>query len=165
MYIVVLIISLLIFNNPMPIQPENTVHSGAMQMAWTMDEHNMHVELSSPTDGWLAIGFNTQSQLKGSMLIMARVRDGKAEVVDHYVVMPGVYRPFVEQGSPPVAFDVSGKETAAGTEVSFSLRLNHYGPLETMLEKGQAYFLHMAYSLDDNFQHHSVHRTLETITL
>lgn len=142
-----------------------TIESGGMIMNWSVQEDHINIELLSPRQGWVAVGFNNSNALKGSMLLMARVRNGKAEVVEHYVIAAGNYQPAKVLGSSPIVTDISGSEDMTGTSISFKLPLDHSGPHHIALVEGRDYFVHLAYSLDDDFQHHSISRTLEQLTL
>ena len=168
MIVVTLIICTLMnlaFESTDPSQKEKMATSNGMIMTWNIHGDQADITLHSPRQGWVAVGFNTKRALAGSMLIMCRVVDGKAEVVEHYVLAPGDYRPVNELGSSPIVSGISGMENEDGTTISFTVPLGFSGPHHVQLLAGQQYALHMAYSMEDDFQHHSISRTLEQITL
>ena len=134
-----------------------------MKVSWRATEGMVHFELTAPVTGWMAIGLNTSSQLEGTYLIMARVVDDKAEVVEHKVISPGVYRPFQELDTGTAVADIHGNEGEGTTTVSFSLPEMNVSPLAFPVNEGQDYKLLMAYSVSDDFQHHSIMRTSDTI--
>lgn len=134
-----------------------------MQVSWRASEGKVHFGLTAPVAGWLAIGLNTSDQLKGTYLLMARVVKGQAEVVEHKVISPGVYRPFHELGADMAVSNIHGSEREGSTTVSFSLPEMNVSPLAFPMQEGQSYTLLMAYSVSDDFQHHSIMRTSEVI--
>jgi hypothetical protein len=134
-----------------------------MQVSWQASEGRVHFELTAPVTGWMAIGLNTSDELTGTYLLMARVVEGQPEVVEHKVIAPGVYRPFQELDTSTAVTDIHGSEKEGITIVSFSLPEMKISPLALPIHEGQDYTLLMAYSISDDFQHHSIMRTLETI--
>lgn len=134
-----------------------------MQVRWRASEGQVHFELTAPVTGWVAIGLNTSDELKGTYLIMTRVVEGQAEVVEHKVISPGVYRPFHELGTDTMVSNIQGGERQGTTTISFSLPEINVSPLALPMQQGLSYTLLMAYSISDDFQHHSIMRTSEAI--
>ncbi|MEQ9301728.1 MAG: DOMON domain-containing protein [Cyclobacteriaceae bacterium] len=140
-----------------------TIIKQQLQVNWRASDGQVHFDLTAPTAGWVAIGLNSGDELTGTYLIMTRVVEGQAEVVEHKVMSPGVYRPFHELGAETAVSNVHGSERKGNTTVSFSLPELNASPLAMPMQEGQSYMLLMAYSISDDFQHHSIMRTSEVI--
>ena len=136
-----------------------------MTVQWQHEHSFVRFALSAPTHGWLAIGFNENSDLSGTYLIMARVRDGFVQITEHKVLQPGKYLPVMELGGKAMIFDCQGQETADSTIISFCIPTGLYGACQKDLSSGLPYHFTMAYSRSDDFQHHSVMRTSERMAL
>ena len=116
-------------------------------------------KMNAPTDGWVAIGFNTQDQLAGTNLIMGCVKSGKTIVEDRHTVRPGHYPTVVELGGTSAVSETSGLENDHYTTISFTIPLKAVDQYHHDLEPGNEYTVLMAYSREDDFLHHSIMRT------
>jgi len=117
------------------------------------------------TDGWVAVGFNENSSLIGTYLLMGRVKDGKPEIVEHYTSKPGSYKPIIQYGIASQIKFISGTEAGNFTKLKFSIPVAAASKYHKELLTDSKWTLLMAYSLDDDFQHHSIMRTSVDIKL
>ena len=132
-----------------------------MEVDWELKGQHIHFEASSPTQGWIAIGINSQNRLAGTHLIMLCVDDEGVSCEEFLVLAPGDYRPMKQLGLPPVVEKTSGEETATGTSVKFKLPLEAPGPYRHSLKDHADMYLLMAYAREDDFSHHSIVRTMK----
>lgn len=145
---------------------QNRIEKNGMTVQWYYESNTIVFELSSPKQGWVAIGFNEENTLKGAHLIMARVSSNNiVDVTEHYTIKPGTYKPFIDLGETSQAKVISGSENDKGTTVKFQLPILPPHKLAKDLSQGKSYNLTMAYSLDDDYQHHSIMRTSVKIEL
>ncbi|MFK7849256.1 MAG: DOMON domain-containing protein, partial [Rhodothermales bacterium] len=136
-----------------------------MKFAWGFDEDKLTCKLSAPASGWLAVGFNTEKGLAGTNLVMAAVEKGRPEISDRYILGAGDHRDVVSLGGTPAATLLEGQETATHTSVHFEINLAASDQWHHVLEEGSTIHLLLAYSQEDDFQHHSVMREHLEITL
>lgn len=136
----------------------NTVSFRGMTVAWSFEADRIHFKLSAPTDGWVAIGFNQHEGIQDTYLIMGRVANKRVEVVEHYTLSPGNYQPILELGETEQVRNIRGGAEVGITQLSFSLPLKAKGQYQKDLFQGMEYYLIMAYSQEDDFQHHSIMR-------
>ncbi|MCI4667235.1 MAG: DOMON domain-containing protein [Bacteroidia bacterium] len=141
------------------------IEKNDMKVSWEFEKDVINIRLSAPTQGWIAIGFNEVSGLKGNYLLMARVVEGKAELVEHFVFAPGDYQAITKSSPNPKVIEVSGQEENGTTDISFSLKGNFSDEFRKSLVPKKDYHLLMAYSVSDNFKHHSRMRTSIKIRL
>ncbi|NJK83355.1 MAG: hypothetical protein HC912_05580 [Saprospiraceae bacterium] len=142
----------------LPEKPKKVVQNG-MTLEWRIAEGRIWVSMHAPTQGWLAIGFNEQSGLPNTNLIMASVRGEQLVLSDRYVVAVGHHQSIAELGGTPSAEGGSAKETSEGTTIEFSLPLKAKDQYHVDLEEGKKYYVLMAFSREDDFAHHSMMRT------
>ena len=141
------------------------IEKNGMKLRWKVEGENLICELSAPTKGWIAMGFNTQSGLSKTNLIMGAIRKGKAVVEDHHILSPGVHKKMEALGAKSLIHSISGKETTEGTRIQFSIPLNPKDSYHHHLKKGNTYYVLLAYSWEDDFDHHSAMRTEVEIIL
>jgi len=149
-------------------QPQDTmkeVHKNNMIVRWKMEKESIYFEMEAPTNGWVAIGFNETTSLAGTYLLMGRIRNGKAEVVEHYTERPGNYKPIADLGIPNQVISISGDEKGNLTKLKFSIPISKSSKYHKQLSKETKWTLLLAYSVDDDFQHHSIMRTSMEIIL
>ena len=148
---------------PQDAEPANSITKNDMTVTWKHKEARVHFEMKAPTNGWVAIGFNTSQSITGTYLLMGRVVNGVAEVVEHYTLSPGKYKPLETLGAESAVEDVAGSETQEGTTLKFSLPISALNTYARNLSRGETYVLLMAFSREDDFQHHSMMRTAEKV--
>jgi len=136
-----------------------------MTVKWNIEQEIIHIEMEAPTDGWVAIGFNESTSLSGTYLLMGRVINGNAEIVEHYTDKPGSYKPIAEYGIANQTDLLSGEETENLTRIRFSIPISAASTYHKELLPKSTWNLLMAYSLEDDFQHHSIMRTSVNIEL
>ena len=142
-----------------------TIEKNGMKITWTYEGERIHFTISAPTQGWVTIGFNQSTHIKGAYLLMGRVVDNVAEVVEHYTLQPGKYVPIETLGAMPSVDHAKGNQTGKRTEISFSLPIIPGSQYQKSLKAGNEYIMIMAYSQEDDFQHHSIMRTSVEIEL
>lgn len=150
----------------MSAQEPKSVSKNGMTVSWIFDETgNIQFRLSAPLKGWVAIGINTEEQLVGSNLIMASVKGETLSISDKYVVGLGDPRDMEKLGAHSKASLISGQEDDAGTIVEFAIPAKSEDQYHFDLQKGKVIYLTMAFSVDDDFGHHSRMRTMVKVTL
>lgn len=156
-------ILMMVFQNEL--QEWKQVEKNGMVVRWAIQQDRLHFEMTAPTRGWVAVGLNTKDQLEGTNLIMGAVEEEFYRIDDRYIVAPGNHRSMGELGSTDQIRNRYGKEDQTHTVVQFTIptaAVDHY---HQTLVAGKPYFLLMAYSAEDDFDHHSIMRTTIKINL
>tara|TARA_R110000850_G_scaffold84412_3_gene181173 strand:+ start:318 stop:830 length:513 start_codon:yes stop_codon:yes gene_type:complete len=151
----------LVPNNSWP----NTIQKNGMTVNWKHQGDRVFFEMSAPTNGWVAIGLNPDEGITGTYLLMGRVVNGKAELVEHYTIAPGNYQPIESLGGEIAVKDIDGEETGNSTTIRFSLPVETGSKYQTPLTQSLEYNMLIAFSRDDDFKHHSMMRTSISIKL
>lgn len=136
-----------------------------MTVRWKIEQEFILFEMEAPSNGWVAIGFNETSSLTGTYLLMGRVKNGKAEVVEHYTDKPGSYKPIIQYGVASQITNISGTELEKFTRLKFVIPIKAASSYHKELLSDSEWTFLMAYSIDDDFQHHSIMRTSVDIKL
>jgi hypothetical protein len=145
--------------------PMKEIKKNNMSVKWKIEKDIIHFEMQAPTEGWVAIGFNETASLTGTYLLMGRIRDGRAEVMEHYTDKPGSYRPISDYGISSRTKAITGTESGDFTRLKFSLPVAAASKYHKELLPGTKWTLLLAFSLADDFQHHSIMRTSLEIKL
>ena len=155
----------------LPYQPAASISNGkkveknGMAFEWQIEGAILKCKVSAPGTGWVAIGFNPENELSGTNLIMGSVAGKDCTISDRFIVQPGLHQAISELGGREQLLDPKGVEVDGNTILEFSMPLNSSDVYHHTLKAGQGYHLLLAYSRDDDFQHHSIMRTSVFITL
>jgi hypothetical protein len=121
--------------------------------------------VEAPTKGWVLIGFNQKSDIVGSYLVFGTVKDKASIYLDKYV------RGFAD----PVSVSGLGEESdlqmlrlqesEGSTYFTFSLPIKSQCAHCPSFPVGSRQYIWLAYSVSDDFDHHSRKRIGRWITL
>ena len=143
---------------------EQQVERSGMSVRWYVEGDELFVTMKAPTTGWVAVGFNTQPTLDGSLLILGAVENGKVRVEEH-IAQPPKHPTRISLGGSNALRRFEAKEQDGETQVSFVLNLAARDRLAPALSLGALVHLTLAFSQEDDFDHHSIMRTSVQITL
>lgn len=141
------------------------ISKNKMTVKWKIDQEFIHFDMEAPTDGWVAIGFNETASLAGTYLLMGRIRNGKAEIVEHYTNQPGSYKPIAAYGITNQVLSITGNEIGSNTRLRFTIPISAASKYHKDLLPDTNWSMLIAYSVADDFQHHSIMRTSVNIKL
>jgi hypothetical protein len=142
-----------------------TISQNGMIVTWYHQNERIYFGISAPTEGWVAIGFNFSDDIKGTYLLMGNVINDKPNVVEHYTVSAGNYKPIKAFAVPSQVQHIEGVENNNNTVLNFSVPVKAKSKYQKDLSPGLKYVLHIAYSREDDFQHHSMMRSTVNISL
>ena len=95
---------------------------------------------------------------------MGAVKDTATTLSDRYIIAPGRHQPIPALGGTEDLVLLEGRETVEGTTISFSIPTTS-DSWRKRLRQGSTYHLLFAYSMDDDFNHHSLMRRHVKVTL
>ena len=136
-----------------------------MKISWEHHKDRVTFTASAPDDGWVALGFNSKNDIVGSNLIMVGVKGTTATAQDFYVVSAGNPKPVGTLGSTSQVENAVGQDKNGITTISFSIPIKALDQYHQDLSKGRQLWLICAYSMEDEFDHHSRMRRHVQITL
>jgi len=129
-----------------------------MDIRWTDQGDRWLFELSAPTEGWVAVGFNQKNNIVHTNLIMGAVSKGKVKAEDFHVVGFGNPQPITKLGGKFAINQVEGEEKLGRTTICFSIPKKAIDKYHYDLKPGEDLWLICAYSRADEFDHHSMMR-------
>jgi len=141
------------------------VELNGMEFEWMIEGGNLRCKIRAPTTGWVAIGFNTHPSLTGTNLIMGAVEQEFYRIDDRYIVAPGNHKSMIQMGAEDQITLKSGREWQGKTMIEFVIPLQSNDKYHLQLMEGSEYHLLMAFSAEDDFDHHSIMRTSTKIKL
>ena len=142
-----------------------SISKNKMNLSWHFSNDRIYFEMTAPTNGWVTIGFNTNESIKNAYLLMGNIINDKVNVVEHYTLEPGHYKSLLELGEQPQVNEISGNQNSKGSMIKFSLPIMASSKYQKDLTEGSEYTMILAYSQEDDFQHHSMMRTSAIVKL
>lgn len=137
---------------------QQKIQAGSMQFeAWLQDEA-IEIRLEAATKGWLAVGFNDKNDIVHSDLLQFRVEDGLVYAEDQYVTGVGKHPKDTQLGGEDHIEILSGEEQGGKTSVRFRIPFNSGDRYDFPHRLDKDFWLILAYSVDKDFQHHSIMR-------
>lgn len=125
---------------------------------WAVKEGTLFVNLSAPTTGWVAVGFEPTMMMKNADLIIGYVNGSEVVVEDHFGVRPTAHVPDVEIGGTNDVTVLGGSEENGTTTLRFSIPLDSMDTFDRKLEKGETYKVIVAYGKRDDVASYHVKR-------
>ncbi|MEM6803650.1 MAG: DOMON domain-containing protein, partial [Bacteroidota bacterium] len=125
-----------------------SIDKSGMNIQYLLDHEVLKIRMKAPTNGWVAIGLNSENKLAGSSFLIGRVVNGKAEVIDFYTRKAGDVPKVEDLGGISAVSNVQGIEDYQFTEISFDLARYPKSKFHHQIKKGKRYYMHIAYSQD-----------------
>lgn len=138
------------------------IERGGLQVGLEVRGDQLKIEAKAPTQGWMVVGFNDRKGLQGARLLFMRVRNGRAECELHrtdFAYPRPFHRPRTHIGGKNAVSEVEGQQNESETRVSCSIPMKSGEPLDIELYPGKPFHLILAWSVSDDFDHHSRFRT------
>ncbi|MEO1448288.1 MAG: DOMON domain-containing protein [Bacteroidota bacterium] len=135
--------------------PAHTIELGGMTALITAQGTNWHIRLEAPTKGWVGIGFNTKASMTGTHLLLGRIKSQPAEMNEYHVYGPGDPRLVQEIGAAATVQQLAGQESGSTTTLEFTLPMKAADRWHHDLSEGKKLYIWLAYSVSDDWSHHS----------
>ncbi|MBM3175560.1 MAG: hypothetical protein FJZ93_07545 [Chloroflexi bacterium] len=110
---------------------------GNYELNWSSDGQNIYIGIKAKTTGWVALGIQPGSRMKGADIIIGYVQDGKATVADHFSAGDfGPHKADAEFGGVDNILEFGGKEEGEYTTIEFKRALNTGDKYDHPLSRG-----------------------------
>jgi len=138
-----------------------------MNLRWKVNGTDLEVIVSGPTDGWVAVGFDPESIMKGANFIIGYMDNGTAHVEDHFGNKTIEHNEDTTLGGSENVTLIEGSEDAQGTTMHFTIPLDSGDEYDKALVPGQEYKIMLAYGGSDDFvtEHAKEARVAVTVEL
>ena len=130
---------------------------GQVRFSWRHDGSRLFGELSAPTPGWIAVGFNERPKLKDTRFVIAVVSTSPVRAEEHVALVPD-HRNIEALGLSPALDHAGGSYDAGLSRLEFSLPHQIPGRAALQLGPGAQVHLMIAWSRETDFTHHSAWR-------
>ena len=149
------IIMLLLIVSGSHTEAQNTTAAGGNSFNYTIQGDSLACTLEAKTNGWIGVGFNDKNSIVNSDLLLFNIIDGIAFSTDLYV--KGVGNPQKDSvlGGANTIRKLNGIEKDGITNVKFTIPLRSGDPFDFEHRFNAPYWLILAYSVEDDFSHHS----------
>lgn len=146
---------LLILLIPVGLLAQQEVVVNGMTFSYQLLDQEIEITLKAPTSGWVGVGFNSENNIVKSDLLLFNIVDGKTTSLDMWV--KGFGNPLSDQvlGGTNDISHLKGKEQNGYTTVTFRLPFPSTDQFDFEHRLGQSFWLILAYSTHDEFDHHS----------
>jgi len=122
-----------------------TANAGGMVFQSAVDGKNLRVKIFAPTSGWIAVGFDPESMMKGANFLIGYAEGDRVVMEDQFGVSSFHHKRDVDLGGKDDILEKSASILPKGTEISFTIPLDSGDPFDKKLEKGRTYKIILAY--------------------
>lgn len=99
------------------------VQDKKIAFAWNVEGDKLAVKLSAETEGWVGIGFNPVSGMKGANFILGYVKNGKVELDDDFGTDENSHKSDTKLDGTSDVTLVGGTEADGMTTIEFTIPL------------------------------------------
>ncbi len=149
------ILTLILFYTYEHTEAQKTITAGGISFTYTIQEDKLECTLEAKTNGWIGVGFNDKNSIVNSDLLLFNIINGSASATDLYV--KGIGNPVKDSslgGSNTIEL-LDSIEKNGITRVMFSIPLESGDPFDFTHRLNKSYWLILAFSIEDDFSHHS----------
>ncbi|MEM1259640.1 MAG: DOMON domain-containing protein [Bacteroidota bacterium] len=134
---------------------QQTAKTSGITFTYEVVGDSLICKLDAPTNGWLGVGFNTKNSIVGSDLLLFNIVDGKASCTDLFVKGAGNPVKDIDNGGKNTITLLSSAERSSYSTITFSIPMDSGDSNDFIHEMEKEAWLILAYSVDDDFEHHS----------
>lgn len=162
--LVVFIISLFLASPLLAASYTHSLDIQKMNFSWNVNGDKLEVKLSAPTTGWVAIGFNPTSKMKGADIVIGYVKDGKVKIKDEYGTAATQHKSDTKVGGSDNVTVIGGSEENGVTTIEFAIPLNSGDDKDTVIDPAADTVVIVAYGSErDSFK--VKHKFRDTLTV
>jgi hypothetical protein len=138
---------------------------GGYELNWDSDGQNIYFGIKAKTTGWIALGIQPGSKMKGADIILGYVEGGKAYVSDHFSAGDfGPHKVDTEFGGENNILEYGGGEEGEYTTIEFKRALDTGDKYDQALSPGLNDII-WAFGTDDKAAQKHVTRGYSEINL
>ena len=138
-------------------------------LSWLPTDSTISVEVTGPTTGWVAVGFDPTTGMQDANIVIGCVSDSVAILRDDWGNAPNSHRADTLLGGTDDLLDISAVEASGATTIGFTIPLVTGDDYDKPLYIDSTYTVILAYAPDgvDDFsiQHELFTTTSITLTL
>ena len=128
--------------------PFATTEAIGMTLAWRVAGEDLEIELTGPTTGWIAVGFNPSRAMKDANILIGYVDGADVVMTDQFGTTMISHRRDDELGGTSDATVVSGSEAGGETRIRVTIPLDSARGDDRPLGAGETVRAILAYGPD-----------------
>lgn len=129
------------------------------------DGATLHVKLSAPTTGWVAVGFNPSVMMKDANFIIGYVEEGTGHIRDDFGTGVTTHEADTMLGGASDVTLIDAGQTGNETEIEFSIPMSSGDAYDTVLTQGQNCTILLAYGPSGGDDFTSAHQFVRAVSL
>ena len=150
---------------PVPLRDGFTQGEAAgVDLQWRVEGENITVQMTAPTTGWVAVGFDPTRMMADANMIIGYVANGELSIADDYGTGNTVHGRDTDNGGTDNIIEAEGTEENGRTKITFTIPLDSGDVTDRPLAVSESYKVIVAYGPDgeDNFDaYHAARGSLE----
>jgi len=150
---------------PFQLLGQSEVEAGGMHFRYEVKDDSLICFISSPSLGWAMIGLNSKNTTEYADFKFFAVKDHKVIISDNKNIGERNYPKDTDLKGQQNIKLLEGKEVAGSSQFYFSIPLKSKDKNDYQIEFDIPFYLILAYSESDDFEHHSRVREHYMITL
>ena len=145
----------------------NTYTTDGIEFQWRVenDGATLHVILSAPTTGWVAVGFNPSVMMKDANFIIGYVEDGTGYIRDDFGTGATTHEADTVLGGTSDVTLIDAGESGNRTEIDFSIPMSSGDQYDGVLSQGETYVILLAYGPSGGDDFTSAHQFVRAVSL
>ena len=143
----------------------NTYISDGVEFSWAANATNLEIDITAPTTGWLAVGFEPTRAMKDADMVIGYIENGDVFLRDDFGDGFTSHTSDIELGGTDDVIVISGEESAGSTHILFSIPLGSSDEYDKFLEVGATVKVLLAYGPDDADNYSGYHSWAETLEI
>jgi len=134
-----------VFSGAAIAQDWQEVNVSGFTLRWaTISATELSVELSAPTTGWVAVGFDPTAGMQDANILIGYVASGITEIRDDFGIAPTSHTADTTLGGTNDFTIDGGSESGGTTEIQFTIPLNSGDQYDRELITGNMYTVILA---------------------
>ncbi len=134
-----------------------------MTLDWSIEGETLAIKIAAKTNGWVGIGFNPESRMKGANIVLGYVKDGKVKISDDFGHKKTMHKKDTKLGGENNVTLIKGNEEGKLTTLEFTIPLNSSDSSDGSLDPTGDNTVLLAYGKRDSMRSGDAFN--ETITL
>ncbi len=131
---------------------DHKVEIGKMEFSWKITGNEMAVKLKAKTKGWVGIGFNPETKMKGADYVVGSVKKGKVTITDEYGTSTRTHSADKKRGGKDNLSAVTGSESGGVTILEFKKVLNTGDKTDVAIDINGKTIVLLAFGPKDSFR-------------
>lgn len=136
---------------PIPLRDGFTRGDAAgVDLQWRIEGERITVQMTAPTTGWVAVGFDPSRMMKDANMIIGYVAEGELVIADDYGTGNTSHGRDTDNGGTDDIVEAEGSEENGQTQITFAIPLDSGDPTDRPLAVGNSYNVIVGYGPDDS---------------